>query len=171
MAYVENSFRCEAGDENSAITLTVPGDAENAPQPNTLVFDVSKATPGVTYTLIYQTKLTDQELYNLWVDTSRTEKKYTNTVQAYNEENTLDLKASADAVMPSDYGGRVVIQKNGAQEAIPVYNDDTGLTDYYLKWEVTVNTMGQQFKTLNLLDIQGKGLTLFQGWNYILVML
>lgn len=163
LAYVENSFRCEAGDENSAITLTVPGDAENAPQPNTLVFDVSKATPGVTYTLIYQTKLTDQELYNLWVDTSRTEKKYTNTVQAYNEENTLDLKASADAVMPSDYGGRVVIQKNGAQEAIPVYNDDTGLTDYYLKWEVTVNTMGQQFKTLNLLDIQGKGLTLFQG--------
>ena len=170
LAYVEDSFTCEPGDENgnSSITLTVRGDTENVngSQSGELVFDVSQATPGETYTLTYKTKITDEELYRLWgqQEAVRKAETYTNTVQAYVQDAPInDLKASADAVMPADYGGRMVLQKNGLHEAIPVYDKETGETTYYLQWKVTVNTMGQNFETLTILDIQGKGLELYTG--------
>ena len=167
LAYVESTFDYEpkedAGSE-AAITIGGPTYTEETQQ-YTIVFDVSKAKPGKTYTLTYKTKLTDQERYDLWTqpEADRTNKPYKNIVTAYaTEDEATDLTADATATMPKDYDGRIILQKAG-NKALAVYDDKTGKVSYYLEWKVTVNTWGQAFQTLTLVDIQGSGLTMYTG--------
>lgn len=158
LEYVDNTFECtweNPGSEPAPITLSEKTAATDT-EGQKLIFGINKdtLTPGKLYTLTYTTRLTDEKLFELWKITNPKNQTFTNRIAGLKDDDTeiSNLNASSGAVLNKDWEGLHLLDKAGA---LTIENGK-----YYLDWTVTVNTAGNNFVYLKVIDTLGKSLTL-----------
>lgn len=111
---------------------------------------------GQKIVFTYKTRLSDEELQKVWKNPNITI-QYENTANATNNGSPVSVEGSGKATLKvrgDSWNSGTFIKKVGT---LPKNLDPD---QAIIKWEVTVNTAGRSFKTLQIEDTMGRGLLL-----------